>query len=272
MSNLVKKTLTVQGAHGTHRQTYYVAPQEGQGVLRLKSGEKVGSTRTQTVAPAERISVHYGLLWSKRANAGVNEAVRAIGAVHTVPKDLYKIPIKVTGSLAGANGIYKVWQPFGGNEINVSKWAFGPASTAAHEYGHFLDHHLFGNGQPRLNGFGTGQRGNKELAPLMEAMYRSKAIREVLKKHDEHGKNGNYHGRDVTNYLLMPQEVFARSYAQYIGLRGSKQIHREVHDYGTQWRSHGYSAQWEDKDFEPIAREFDRLFANRRLSRVRGQS
>lgn len=269
MSHLVKKTLTVQGAHGTHRQTYYVAPQEGQGVLLLKSGEKAGSTRIQTVAPAERIKIHYGLLWSRKANAGVNEAVRAIGAVHNVPKDLYRIPIKVTGSLDGANGVYKIWQPHGGNEINVSKWAATPAATAAHEYGHFLDHHLFGDGRPTWNGLGTHNRKSKELAPLMESLYRSKAIREVVQKHTEHEKNKDHQGQDVTRYLLDPAEIFARGYAQYIGVRGSKQIHTEIQDCRAAWQSHGYSGQWEDKDFEPIAREFDRLFANRRLSRVR---
>lgn len=274
MSSLQKRVLTVMGAHGSHRQTYWVAQElpQAQRTLRFDSGERT-QPKNSAVSPRERVSIHYGMLFSKRANEGVDHAVTAIGNVHRVPKDLYKVPIKVKGSLDGANGLYKIWQPFGGNEINVSKWAHGPASTVAHEYGHFLDHHLFGNGKPSMHGMASvqwayGKPEGKEIAPLMRALYKSDAARKLTQKHRDNERSGNGETQ-YSQYLLMPPEMVARAYSQYIGLRGSQQIHRETIDYGNQWRQYGYHAQWDAKDFEPIAREFDRLFQRRGLLRSR---
>lgn len=278
LSNLHKRVLTVQGAHGAHRQTYWVASElpQAQRTLRFDSGDRT-KPKAAVVSPKDRVSIHYGLLFSKKANAGVSHAIEAAGKVHRVPKDLYKLPVKVTGSLGGANGLYKIWQPFGGNEINVSKWAAHPSSTAAHEYGHFLDHHLFGDGKPTIRGlasikWATGQPEGKEVAPLMRALYKSDAARKLVAKHRDNVRIGDAHGQQYTQYLLMPPEMLARAYAQYIGLRASKEILQGTREYGEHWRRHGYHAQWDDKDFEPIAREFDRLFQRRGLLRHRRTS
>ncbi len=275
MRPLQKRTLTVQGKHGSHRQTYWVAnglPPE-QRTLRLVSGES-SKPRTAIVSPKDRVSVHYGLLFSKKANAGVEHMIDAVGRVHNVPNSLYKIPTKVTGSLDGANGVYRLWKPFGGSEICVSRWSQHPSSTAAHEYGHFIDHHLFGTGKSTYNTFASerwasGRSPNSEVAPLMRTLYRSAAARQLVAKHKDHERVGDLDGLKYTRYLLEPPEVFARAYAQYIGLRASKEIHHGTLDYGAHWREHGYHAQWDDKDFEPIAREFDRLFQRRGLLRTR---
>lgn len=200
--------------------------------------------------------------------------MEAINKVHGVPKDLLKIPIKVTGSLGGANGMYWTVPP---HEINVSKYAFGPASTTAHEYGHFLDHQLFGSGKPKLTGMATlarvknprGPMESEELHALMKAVYKSEAVKKLVEKHDDNEMNGR--SNEHAMYLLMPPELFARAYAQWIGRKASAQIRNEVQAYGDGWRRYGYHAQWEDKDFEPIALEFDRLFERRRLLRGRAE-
>lgn len=275
---LQKRTLTVHGKRGTHRQTYWVAnelPQE-QRTLRLVSGEK-SKPKSAVVAPKDRVSIHYGLLFSKKANAGVEHMISAVGKVHNVPDSLYKVPIKVTGSLGGAQGVYKLWKPFGGNEICVSRWAQHPSATAAHEYGHFLDHHLFGTGKSTYDTFASERwaarkSSNSEVAPVMLALYRSDAAKQLVAQHRDHERTGDLHGRRYTRYLLEPPEIFARAYAQYIGLRASKEIQQGTLDYGEHWRRHGYHAQWDDKDFEPIAREFDRLFQRRGLLRHRRTS
>jgi hypothetical protein len=103
----------------------------------------------------------------------------------------------------------------------------------------------------------------------MTSIYRSEAVKNLVKKAEEHEHYGEHEGKQLTGYLLMSPELFARAYAQYIGLRGSKKIKEETDAYGRAWKSYGYDAQWSDKDFAPIAREFDTLFRNRRLSRVR---
>jgi hypothetical protein len=219
------------------------------------------------------------MLFSKAANEGINHALTSIGKVHSVPKDLHTVPIKVVGGLEGANGMYTLWSPFGpNNKIMVSKWASGPAATTAHEYGHFLDHHLFGNGQPSLRGMATVKwalqeppGAKHEIAPLMNALYRSQAGRSLLKKHEENERNQDHRHLEASQYLLMPPEMFARAYNQYIGLRASPQIARETQQFQESWGRHGYQAQWTDEDFAPIAREFDRLFERRGLRRRRAQ-
>lgn len=280
MNNLQKRVLVVQGKHGSHRQTFWVAnelPKE-QRTLRFSDGERV-KPKNETVAPKDRVTISYGMLFSKAANEGINHALTSIGKVHSVPAGLHTVPIKVVGSLGGANGMYTLWSAFGpNNKIMVSKWAAGPAATTAHEYGHFLDHHLFGNGQPSLRGMATVKwalqeppGAKHEIAPLMNALYRSQAARSLLKKHEENERNQDYRHLEASQYLLMPPEMFARAYNQYIGLRASPQIARETRQFQEGWGRHGYQAQWTDEDFAPIAREFDRLFERRGLRRRRAQ-
>ena len=264
-SNLQKKVLTVRGKKGTHRQTYYVADDPGKLAFS-------GHTVPTNVTPRERASVHYGMLWAGKANKGVDHALEAIAKTHDVPSHLFKVPIRVTGSLGGAGGQYYVHSALGGNHIQISKYGAGPASTTAHEYGHFLDHHLFGTGKPRMNSLGTHSTDPKtvaELTSLKRSLYNSAAVASLVKKHESHVKDRDYMGQQRTQYLLMPAEIFARAYSQWIGTRNSPQIRRELHEFGEHWGSHGYQAQWSDADFAPIAREFDRLFANRGLRKGR---
>lgn len=261
-SNLQKKVLTVRDKHGTHRQTYYVADQE-------HPVQRPGHTVATVAKPRDVASVHYGMLWAGKANKGVDEALNAIAKTHDVPSNLFRVKIRVVGSLGGANGIYDFSKGPNGNQIHVSKYAKQPAATMAHEYGHFLDHHLFGSGKPKLSSLGTHDSKNAkvqaELKALKTAMYSSDAVQSLVKRHNEHIKEKDHIGKRYTSYLLEPAEIFARSYAQWIGLRSSPVVHRQIKEQGATWRDYGYQAQWEDKDFEPIAREFDRLFARRGL-------
>lgn len=72
---------------------------------------------------------------------------------------------------------------------------------------------------------------------------------------------------DHLRYLLQTHEVFARSYSQYIAVRsndaaGLKELAKLQAEGkpGSQGVFPAYPRQWEDDDFEPIAKAFDRLF------------
>ena len=55
-----------------------------------------------------------------------------------------------------------------------------------------------------------------------------------------------------------------------VGLRAGGAVRSDTRTFGEQWkRTANLHAQWGDKDFEPIAREFDRLFARRNLLNTR---
>ncbi len=268
-ARLHREYIMAKTAHGAVRHAYWKADDKPglsrDGVLRLQSGNLSKAKPQAPVDPRKRSDVHEGWIFAHEANKGVHHALDAIAKVHGVPADLKKADIHVTGTLGGANGMYHLDQS---NKIQVSKYSFGPASTIAHEYGHYLDHNLFGNGSYGMKGLGTVKR-SKELSGVMTSIYKSEAVKNLVEKAEDHRNMGNPHGQRVTGYLLMSPELFARAYAQYIGLRGSRTIKEETDAYGRAWKSHGYDAQWSDKDFAPIAREFDTLFRNRRLSRVR---
>jgi len=262
-SSLHKKTLVVHDKHGTHRQAYYLADPKPE-------APKIGEAKK--VQPVERTQVHYGMFMSRSANRGIDDALTAIGKTHAVPETLAKVPIRVVSGAHGANGQYTIY-PKERNGITLARFTAGPASVVAHEYGHFLDHKLFGNGKPSMTGLATdawskNPKGH-ELNSLMTAIYKSKAARELVKKHDEHVKDRDYLGQSRTEYLLMPAELFARSYAQWVGTRSSPKIRKEIQEFHERWMEgeHAYHAQWSDEDFAPIAREFDRLFAKRGLRR-----
>lgn len=276
MSSLQKRTLVVRGKHGSHRQTFWIANDlpKDQRTLRFAEGERA-KPKNVVVNPKDGVTIHYGMLFARKANEGVDHALASIGKVHGIPKDLQHLPVQVKGSLNGANGAYSVWSPIGPNsKLMVSKWAQGPAATVAHEYGHFLDHHLFGNGKPTLQAMATVQwaqrePGGKEVGPVMKAICSSRAVHSLVLAHEKNIKNEDKYGQRLSNYLLMPPELFARAYNQYIGLRSSPQIANETREFGRSWGRHGYDAQWKDEDFAPIAREFDRLFQRRGLLRHR---
>ena len=102
----------------------------------------------------------------------------------------------------------------------------------------------------------------------MTEIYRSPAVKSLVVKHDENIKTNNYRHAGYSSYLLMPPELLARAYAQYIGTRsGSRVIQNQIsHDRDFNTRM-GYRSQWTDAEFEPIAREFDNVFRRRGLLR-----
>lgn len=105
---------------------------------------------------------------------------------------------------------------------------------------------------------------------MMTAIYKSDALKKLVTKHQQLGREGNWQHQRFTQYLMMPPELFARAYAQWIGQKAGGKIKTETRAYGDQWARHGFQAQWNDKDFASIGREFDKLFARRNLLHHRG--
>ena len=272
MSHLQRKLVLAQTAHGQVRRTYWVNPesstQDKEHRIHIESGVGHRVQTTATASPRSRVDISYGLIFAKRANEGVDHAFDAIAKVHSVPKDLKRIPVYVRGDV-GSAGMYRVYNPGGTNEIHVSKYAEHAAGALTHEYGHFLDHHLFGGGTQTDRSFGTMKR-NPELRELMVVLNKSKAVTSLRLRHRQNVAAGDVRHIDASTYVLDQTEIFARAYEQYIAVRsGSQQIHRGVEEMRTAWERHGYAAQWDAQDFAPIAREFDRVFERRGLLRVR---
>jgi hypothetical protein len=125
-----------------------------------------------------------------------------------------------------------------------------PELTLAHEIGHWLDR----------EGAGVGGRFESEAGGLfadwLAAVERSEAVQNIRQR----ARTG--YNRKYANYLLRVREMWARSYAQWVAVRsGDAKLLQQLELI----RRKGASAeqrpsQWEDADFEAIAREIDALF------------
>jgi len=274
LSGLHKRVLLAHTSHGAVQRTYWVKDSE------VPSHRLATNQQTASVSPAQKITVSYGMLFSKRANSEVAHAVDAISKTHLVPGNIHHIKAKVVGMLNSAHAEY---HPSGDtwtkeSLIKVSKYSTWPAASMAHEYGHYLDHHLFGDGGTKWRSFGSsGSKGKDgyleptpEMRPLLHKLYKTEAAKHLIERYKHQISTGDSSGTHISLYFLTPTEMVARAYAQYVGLRSSKLIHTQLHEMRKLYTEYGYHAQWEDKDFEPIAREFDRLFMKRKLLRSRG--
>jgi hypothetical protein len=196
----------------------------------------------------------------------VAAALEVIGAVHGVdlkgrsPLAASAVP-KIPGGGEGA--ILKILgRPVG---IGIREGTEAPVATMTHEFGHYVDHALLGGRSALLKRRDwakdptlAGWRAAVEASPSYRQLV---AARDELAKHARGGLSGEIHGR--AEYLLEMEEVFARSYTQYIGTRSG---HPEIlaHTEGARADSPDerlLPAHWLRAEFAPIARAFDELFA-----------
>ncbi len=258
LSGLHKRFLLAHTRDGVVRRAYWVKSED------IAQG-------SHPTAPVTRASVGFSLL-HRDTNRQISNALEAIGKVHTVPNTIYKLPITLEHSIqdGSSHGEYRV----GGtallhpkSRILIEKGSHNAAFHLCHEYGHYLDHHLFGTGAFSARAIGTF-RGGRDVVPLMRAILRSRSAKRVLEQHHNNTNSKDRAKLNVTTYLLRPPELFARAYSQWIVLRsGSAELRKQFVEHETAWRDYGYMAHWDRKDFIPIAREFDRLFKRRGLLR-----
>ena len=184
----------------------------------------------------------------------------SISQVHDIPEGAEVITVKgrQKGSQGGMYddqlGVYR----YGGKaniplDIVIRTDIDGARSTLMHEYGHFVDHQL-------ISGQLTGEAGNWVLdidhpaaSQLKEAIESSENItRRRLAYADS--------PTDWKAYHLQNDEIFARSYNQYIAtktgdLDALMQIDRDRAEMFDAWNT-----QWRDEDFIPISSAMDNLF------------
>lgn len=266
LSGLHRRILSAHTSTGVVRRAYWVKDQSPH----VPANAPVKAS----VAPSSRVDIHYGMLGSKAVNKAIDDSMRAIGQVHGIPSTLHKLPVYVTGRLGAGQGsdVAGAYYPSGEwawssqAKINVNKHAAWPMATMVHEYGHYLDHHLFGSvtQHSTMDSTGTTRR-SPELKGLMQSIFRSSAVKQLIEAHATHEHDEH---ETTVSYFLKREELFARAYAQWIGSRSSHpQLRSEITEMGQEWRNFGLHTQWDRDDFKPIGREFDRLFFKRGLLR-----
>jgi hypothetical protein len=172
------------------------------------------------------------------ARGRVNEALRIIDSVHddgVLPK------ITIDGKVKGALGEYS---PKGGR-IGIWREGTHPELTTLHEVGHLLDHHGIGGGS-----FAT-VAADPRLAEWLAVVQSSNAFAELQRGYSALG------GSRMYSYLMKPQELFARSYAQYIAESSADGTLLQQLDA---LRASAPGRQWTTEDFAPIRAALDKLF------------
>lgn len=157
--------------------------------------------------------------------------------------------------------------------IEISDQAKSPRLATVHEAGHFVEFAAI----PAGPGTQKAVNGQRDWAndPLMAVWRKAVEESEAVKKLRTLDVNGYVmlplSGRvDLPaeykthiEYLLRPQEIWARSYAQYIAVRSGEpklnaELAKTLEGIGT--HELAMTKQWTEDEFKPIASAIDKLF------------
>lgn len=215
--------------------------------------------RTRTPAgrsPAEVVSPLEGGTTANRDE--LRFAIGQIARIHGVPGDLWPIPGRVRriGEAFTYHGSLDVTPQGRLVSLSVDPRGDHPRLTAVHEFGHLLDLAVFG--EPNRFGSGSGAL----LAEWRIAASASQAVARLQAVAED--------GPFATDRLfaveyLKTEEVFARSYAQYVATTsGSDVLVKQLARLAAPGKSLVHRLRvWETDDFTEIASAFDRLLIGR---------
>lgn len=183
----------------------------------------------------------------KLSTAGeIRAAMDLIDSAHGDGK-LPQIPVNVS-STHGTLGTYSAYRS--GDEaavgIAVSRYGIRPRTTFAHEVGHFLDHKGWG-------GRGFSSANEAAAAEWLRAVRESPTVVRLTKLKSLNPRH--------VQYLLSPHELWARSYAQWVGTKtADPAMARELTHVKTAANPLLNLSQWDTIEFKPIAKAIDNLF------------
>lgn len=179
-----------------------------------------------------------------QARQAVTAAAAAVAAVVRLPDDLPKPALMVVPgtSIDGNAGIFTV-----GAGIRVAQAGPTPQVTYFHEYAHYLDWHVLG----RPGRYGTEDRDDPDLAPVLARIRSTPAFRELAQR---------FAGDpDRLDYLQGADELWARSFAQWMVRRSTDPDVRRQLQSGP--------LTWSDAEFAPIDEAITELLRRKGLLR-----
>lgn len=263
--------LTQAMMNGTLDEAVAAAVQQAQTVRRLPVNVQARRPRTTRATEPVRLQpvgtpVSNALTVAKgKYKVQIDTAIQAIDAVHG-DGNLTAIPVKQTKTTSRF-GVYK-FQYVGNRsrpvEIGISTIEGNHAAmTTAHEIGHFLDDQAL-----RITQVLPSDKITPEIQAWRDAVKNSEAVKTM----SDWRRNGHTitmtdprTGQQVTGkadssylaYVMRHDEMWARSYAQYVATRSQDPILlAELNAI----RNEPYGVtQWADDDFEPIAKAIDAI-------------
>ncbi|CAA9568445.1 MAG: hypothetical protein AVDCRST_MAG88-2113 [uncultured Thermomicrobiales bacterium] len=209
-------------------------------------------------SPGLRVSDSLGLPERARGIRQLRETLAAIDRVHCVGP-LPWIQVEIRSQMPQAGRF--LYNPLGGVPLGIAlrRGNSSKRLTLAHEVGHFLDYSAIG--QP--NRFETTARAIV-LAGWRQAVMASTSVQRLLRLRGARPSSPRIGGHIHTGCVRYPAtdvELWARSYAQYVALRGRDAALLDELD-AARARGAGvdFAEQWDDDDFAPIAHAIDELF------------
>ena len=191
--------------------------------------------------------------------------IELIDSIHRI-QTTSQIPIRITRSKLNQGEYHYRRGSFEPDSIEISRINDSMEATLLHEVGHLLE-------QAILPGCSYGQRqwaSGGLTGAWWESIQATQTFKALRQLHDIHecrpfDANGKSEAERLARwrwiaYLMLPRELWARSYAQWIAERGD---HVPTQRFFRQ-RSSPASVvplQWSWDDFAPVAEQFDQLFA-----------
>lgn len=241
-------------------------------LLRLSGSPPPGSDTPIVVPPVRRPPVvgpsgpvvSQALLVPRGGKYGsrYQAALDAIDSVHG-DGQLPEIPVRTKSNIKalGQYVSYANGKPVG---IDMNGKGDQFELTLAHEVGHFLDQQAIGQtkifasrSEPLLAGWRRVVQESQAVRTLRDMQENPSAYERVVL-----GGERTYTVRPdgrYLNYLLSNEEIWARSYSQYIAERSGNTTMRQQVEIERGDTLYGQKL-WSDEDFAPIAAEFDRVF------------
>jgi len=202
--------------------------------------------------------------WPLERRERFQSVLNSIDRVHTVG-DLRAIPVVKDAADEKRNGSF-VYENGEAKEIRLKTSGPTIELTLVHERGHHLEMFGLPTGDKGQRNWDYEETHNGFMAGWMEAVSKTDAFSALA---DLEGKRtAEWHGQavavdeDYLSYLTGWDELWARSYAQYIT---AKTQHPELlaqlaHTRSTAANPLYYHRQWSDEDFRPIEAAIDQLF------------
>lgn len=188
-----------------------------------------------------------------KQRARVKSVLDAIGGVHGIDPRIKDVSVTFADLGQGKLGVTR-FSASGDASIVLRGGTSVTESVLAHQIGHVIDHAVLGIG-------GGNPQVGSALASAIEAWKKAVAqsdytatLREIIEN--------DIPDADVTA-LAQPGELWARSYAQYIGRQsGNEEIRGQLTHftpYTVQETAYA-PLQWDERDFVPIEKAIDQIF------------
>lgn len=202
---------------------------------------------TRAISPGDAAGTPVAESLNVRVRGELGDATRrALQAIEQVHGDGPLPIIDITRSQSTQYlGAFSYFPDGSASRIRITKGPH-PEMTVAHEVGHFIDH----NGLPG-RGFESVNRSLPEMRRVIETIQQTNTYTQI----------DTIERQKTREYLRRPEELWARSYSQYIATKSGSTDMKNQLDATLQSEHQGVRlTQWTHDEFVPVVQAIDELF------------